>query len=60
MKEITIQIKDVYGQEKYYPMCEDSKVFARMVGTSQLTPNTIQLIKKLGYEVKVQQRQPAI
>lgn len=56
MKEITILVRDVFGQEKYYPVCDDAKVFAHIAGTSQLTPSTIKLIKKLGYEVKVQPR----
>lgn len=53
MLEITVEIKDVYGQTKVYPMCEKSKLFAEIAGTKTLTTYNIQKIKALGYEVKI-------
>lgn len=52
-KEITVQAKDNYGHTKYYPECEDAKVFAAIAGTTTLTEQTLRRIMKLGYKVKV-------
>lgn len=52
--EITVEIKNVYGIEKIYPLCEKGKLFAQLSGCKTLTPYAIQVIKKLGYAIKVQ------
>lgn len=51
--EITVTIKNVYGEDKVYPACEKSAIFARMLGQKTLTPYDIKNIKDLGYEVMV-------
>lgn len=51
--EITVLAKDIYGQRKFYPKCDKSKVFASIAGTTTLTDKTIKNITRLGYEVKV-------
>jgi hypothetical protein len=56
-KEILIEVRDVYGQEKYYPACDVSRIFTRLTHTTTLTPVAIGHIKKLGYEVKIKQRE---
>jgi hypothetical protein len=56
-KEIVIEVRDVYGHEKYYPACDASKIFAKLTRTITLTPAAINDIKKLGYEVKTKQRE---
>jgi len=53
---ITIQIKTVYGEDKAYPLCEKSQIFARMLGTKTLTESALRDIKALGYDVKVAPR----
>ncbi len=56
MKEITVEIREVYGQTKYYPQCEDAKVFAAIACTTTLTEQTLRRVMKLGYKVKTLQR----
>ena len=56
MKEITVRQRDIYGALKYYPECEDSKVFASIAKTTTLTEQTLRRIMKLGYKVKVLQQ----
>ena len=51
MKKLTLRKKIIYGNELLYPNCEDSKVFAKMVGRKTLTEQDIKLIKLLGYEI---------
>lgn len=50
--EITIEVRDVYGQKKFYPACRNSKIFASIAGTTTLTETTIRRIMELGYKVK--------
>lgn len=53
--KITVQIKNVYGNQTIYPICESAKTFAAMLGQRTLTMENIHYIKALGYEVEVQQ-----
>ena len=53
-KQITVEVRQVYGHPKYYPLCDDAKTFARIADTKTLTPDTVKQIKKLGYTVQVQ------
>ncbi len=50
---ITVEIKNNFGNEAIYPACEKSRVFAEIAGTKTLTRKTIQNIKSLGYIVGV-------
>lgn len=52
---IQVKIKNVYGNEKIYPVCKKAEIFASLVGQTTLTPRDISYIKMLGYEVKVMQ-----
>ena len=51
MKQITVKIKNVYGKDLYYPVCQEAKRFARIVGSTTLTPRTLKKLMFLGYEV---------
>lgn len=51
---ITVKIKNVYGNETIYPVCELAKYFAELKGQKTLTRGDINIIKKLGYKVDVQ------
>lgn len=57
---ITVKIKDQYGQQTIVPVCRAAQIFAEIAGTKTLTSKTIQTIKALGYEVKVQQAEVAL
>lgn len=52
--KIIVQIKNVYGTNLVYPVCEHAKTFAKLVNQATLTPTDIGLIKSLGYTVEVQ------
>jgi hypothetical protein len=55
MKTMTVQIKNVYGNEMIYPVCEIAKKFALLTGKKTLSMNDIRTIKELGYSVEVAQ-----
>lgn len=52
---IIVNIKNVYGKETIYPVCEAAKTFAEIAGTTTLTPAAMRQIEKLGYRVLVEQ-----
>ena len=51
--EIVVKAKDVYGQMKFYPECDNARVFASIAGTTTLTQDTLRKIVRLGYKVTV-------
>lgn len=51
--KIQVQIKQVYGNETIYPVCDISKKFAALLGTKTLPRKAIQRIKDLGYSIEV-------
>lgn len=51
---ITIQIRQVYGNQAIYPVCEKAKIFAALAGTKTLTLQAVAQIKLLGYAINVQ------
>jgi hypothetical protein len=49
---IEVEVKDVYGTVKYYPLCEKAQLFADIAGTKTLTVEAIKKIEALGYSIK--------
>lgn len=54
-KEITIEAKGVYGRTLYYPACKRAELFAQLTNKTTLTPETIKIVKELGYNINIQQ-----
>lgn len=54
MKEITVQIKQQYGQQRIFPICDTAKTFATIAGTKCLDKGKLAQIESLGYVVHVQ------
>lgn len=52
MKQITLTIKNVYGNELAYPVCDDAKLFALLINKKTFTDSDIVLIQQLGYTIK--------
>ncbi len=52
-KVITVEIKNVYGKQTIYPICDNALVFASIAGTKTLTIDTISKIKALGYTIDI-------
>jgi len=49
---IEVEVKDVYGVTKYYPLCEKAQLFADIAGTKTLTVQVIKKIEALGFSIK--------
>lgn len=55
---ILVALTTQYGNKTIVPVCETALTFATIAGTKTLRLDTIELIKKLGYTVKVRQDLP--
>jgi hypothetical protein len=51
MKTIQLALKNVYGVDRIYPMCSQSKLFAALTKSKTLSSESLNLIKNLGYEI---------
>lgn len=51
--ELTITIKNVYGKETIYPVCDHAKGLAAFKGQKTLTESDIHALKKMGYSFKI-------
>ncbi len=55
---IMVKIGQQYGQRTIHPADHTANLFCELAGLKTLTPRTVELIKKLGYEVRVVQDLP--
>jgi hypothetical protein len=49
--QIVIQIRTVYGNTAFYPICDKAKLFATIAGTKTLTATVLSNVAALGIEV---------
>lgn len=55
-RTVTIKIRQSYGHDRYYPVCDNAKTFAKIAGKKCLNDSLLE-IKKLGYKIMVQQQE---
>jgi hypothetical protein len=48
-KQIKVERRNVYGVTKYYPVCDNAKLFARIARTITLTPEALKHAQSLGF-----------
>jgi hypothetical protein len=53
---VTVKIKNVYGNELIYPVCDKACLFADIAGTKTLSRTVVAQIKRLGYSITIEQR----
>ena len=54
--QILVKIKNVYGNEMVYPVCDTALTLASLTGKKTFSTQDIALIKTLGYQVNVEQK----
>ena len=54
---IRIELRDQYGKQVVYPVCEVAKTFAAIAGTATLTDVTLMRINSLGYNIITTQKE---
>ena len=52
-RSIKITERNVYGETKFYPACDTSKVLCEVAGTKQVTPSMISILKANGSKIVV-------
>lgn len=57
-KQIVVLAKDNYGKVMFYPVCDNSKLFAAIADRTTLSEINIRRIQQLGYEVTVTHPKP--
>ena len=50
---LTVTIREVYGNRTVYPHCGTSHKLARLIGTKTFTGRAIEQLKDLGYTFNV-------
>jgi hypothetical protein len=50
---ITVQVRNVYGNDLVYPMDDTAALFARLVGAKTFNAGQLATIKALGYAIHV-------
>jgi hypothetical protein len=50
--KLLLQLKNVYGVERIYPVCEVSKIFCKMAKQLTISKENLAMIKELGYEIE--------
>jgi hypothetical protein len=50
---LQVSIRNVYGRDVVYPVCETSKLFAELARQKTLTDRELSILKKLGYTFEV-------
>jgi len=51
--KIQVTIKNIYGNQLIYPVCQKAKYFAELTKTKTFNKNDINTIKKLGFEIEL-------
>jgi len=46
---LQVQIRNVYGNELVYPVCEQAKLFTQLLGVKTFNHHQIETLKQLGY-----------
>lgn len=54
MKTLLLIKKSIYGNELFYPLCEDSKILLSLIDKKTFNRSDLYKIKSLGYEIKLQ------
>ena len=56
--QITVEIKSVYGVERIYAVCNNSKLITKLKQSKTLNKEDISILRELGYTI--QTKQPTI
>lgn len=52
--QVVVKVRNVYGNELIYPVCERAKMCAELTGTKTLSQRNVDTLKCLGFEFIVE------
>lgn len=50
--KLELEVKNVFGKKKYYPKCQISNIFVRLMKQICFTEENIKYLKDMGVEIK--------
>ncbi|HEX9472489.1 MAG TPA: hypothetical protein VF957_23435 [Bradyrhizobium sp.] len=50
-RTVSVEVRNVYGALKAYPLCINANLFAELAGTKTLTARTLSIAEQLGFAV---------
>ena len=54
--QITVEIKNVYGVERIYAVCNNAKLITKLKQSKTLSKEDISILKDLGYTIQTKQQ----
>lgn len=51
METLVLQLKNIYGTNRMYPICQSSRAFAHLTGTKTLSFDDLKDISFLGFRI---------
>ena len=54
--QITVEIKNVYGVERIYAVCNNAKLITKLKNSKTLSKEDISILKELGYTIQTKQQ----
>lgn len=51
MKQVIVKVKNVYGEDKVYPVCANAHIFADMLNQKTFTRSDLVHVSALGFEL---------
>jgi len=52
--KLKVKIKNVYGNRRVYPACEQSQIIADMINRDTFSEFHIEMMERLGYKIVVE------
>lgn len=53
MKTIKVELKETYGTQRVYPVCDTAILLARLTKQTTFTSRNVTILKQLGYTIQV-------
>jgi hypothetical protein len=54
--QITVEIKNIYGVERIYAVCNNAKLITKLKQSKTLSKEDISILKELGYTIQTKQQ----
>jgi len=53
--QLIVEIKSVYGVERIYAVCNNSKLITKLKQSKTLNKEDISILRELGYKIEIKQ-----
>ena len=53
--QLIVEIKNIYGVERIYAVCNNSKLITKLKQSKTLNKDDISILRELGYKIEIKQ-----